>query len=375
MKALLIFFLFATQCFGALTERYVSSLAGGGGDGSSGTPWTLAEAVSSAAAGDRINIKADGTYNVTSPGLTVSAAGPIFWRGYTSTIGDGGKATIDGGSSGASYRIVTVSASNHQFQDLKFQNNGATGSAEGFYISANENAIIRCVFTGMRGYGIYTTNIAHYIECEAYGCNLSNTAGGAAGIGINLSGSACVRCISHDNTAGANAHGFEADGGIILYRCISESNTGNGSFSTGDTTSTMVHTEFYNNTLSGILFSNPSDMLLTLYNCNFVNNSRYGFEFGNSFSCSGVFLNTGFGSGTQANDLGNIEGTTMEGTNEIGTINYASGVTPWTDPANGDFRISLTASKGAGRGLFLQTAASYSGTVGHPDTGAAQHAE
>jgi hypothetical protein len=55
-----------------------------------------------------------------------------------------------------------------------------------------------------------------------------------------------------------------------------------------------------------------------------------------------------------------------------GNVTYANDVTPWTDPANGDFRISLAAAKGAGRGTYTQTAASYAGTVGYPDIGAAQ---
>jgi len=75
----------------ALTERYVSSLAVGGGDGSIGSPWTLAEADASAVAGDRVNIKADGVYTLTEvfqPGSCSNTA-PIIFRGYKNEIGDG----------------------------------------------------------------------------------------------------------------------------------------------------------------------------------------------------------------------------------------------------------------------------------------------
>lgn len=79
----------------AWTEKYVSSLAGGGGDGSSGSPWTLAECTSNLAAGERGNVKDDGSYS--SPGAFSNSGTrgqPLSLRGYTSTIGDGGRPTI-----------------------------------------------------------------------------------------------------------------------------------------------------------------------------------------------------------------------------------------------------------------------------------------
>lgn len=57
----------------------------------------------------------------------------------------------------------------------------------------------------------------------------------------------------------------------------------------------------------------------------------------------------------------------------IGSVTYANDVTPWVDPANGDFRIDLAAAQGTGRGAFLQTDGSHAGTVSYPDIGAAQH--
>ena len=37
----------------AFVQNYVSALAGGGGDGAIGTPWTLAESIASLAAGEQ----------------------------------------------------------------------------------------------------------------------------------------------------------------------------------------------------------------------------------------------------------------------------------------------------------------------------------
>ena len=75
----------------AFVEKYVTVTGGGLHDGSSeANAWTLAEALSNYAAGDRLNVKA-GTYNVSST-VSFSTAGtqasPIAWRGYKTTIGD-----------------------------------------------------------------------------------------------------------------------------------------------------------------------------------------------------------------------------------------------------------------------------------------------
>ena len=95
-RFILILALLISPLRAAITEKYVSSLAGGGGDGSVGSPYTFSEMVTQinggSAAGTRFNIKADGTYTrgatdtITGSG---SATSPIILRGYSSTIGDG----------------------------------------------------------------------------------------------------------------------------------------------------------------------------------------------------------------------------------------------------------------------------------------------
>lgn len=78
-------------------------------------------------------------------------------------------------------------------------------------------------------------------------------------------------------------------------------------------------------------------------------------------------------SGRNLTDAAGITSAGDSGMIEYGAVNYASDVTPWTDPANGDFRISLSAAKNAGRGSFIETSSSYAGTIGYPDIGAVQH--
>mgnify|MGYP003113484148 CR=1 FL=1 len=106
----------------AYTERYVTSAASGGGDGTSGSPWTLAEAFSNAAAGDRVNIQSDGSYTTDSANRTTSAgtyAAPIVWRGYNSTIGDldtVGRDTPANGSDLITTNMPSISITGAEFQ-------------------------------------------------------------------------------------------------------------------------------------------------------------------------------------------------------------------------------------------------------------------
>lgn len=66
MRRILFFLLLCLPCWAAPTTHYVSATAAGGGDGSSGTPWTWAEAYAAMEAGDVLNCK--GTFtNVSIP--------------------------------------------------------------------------------------------------------------------------------------------------------------------------------------------------------------------------------------------------------------------------------------------------------------------
>jgi hypothetical protein len=86
--------------FMAFAERYVSSLAGGSGNGlSEGTAYTFSQMTTllggaTSQAGVRFNIKADGTYTrTTGDGMDSGSGGtstaPAVMRGYKTVIGDG----------------------------------------------------------------------------------------------------------------------------------------------------------------------------------------------------------------------------------------------------------------------------------------------
>lgn len=321
------------------------------------------------AAGDSFRITFIGTFSITAA-ITHANAGPGRFQGATATAGDGGRATIDGGTAGASYALLTLSGANNHIEDLVFQNNGATGSASGLVISGAESMARRCVTNSVRGYGIsLSTGNAACVEHESFSCNQSNTA--ALG-GIHATGAFLLRCISHDN-AGSNGNGFivGAAATMAVQSCIADSNAGIGFNVTGSVVACFNNCDAYNNTSDGVRLANATAAGFQLESCNFVKNGGWGINGSGAGTKNGMVVNCGFGAGTQANTSGTITG---EGAMSLeGSVTYANDVTPWVDPANGDFRINLAAAKGAGRGTFTQTAASYAGTIGYPDIGAAQH--
>lgn len=339
-----------------------------GPSGTSAFPFNFITNACTNSAGNRIrvNFKNDATYSVTAA-MTHANAGPMVFEGYSSSYGDGGRATIDGGSSGASYLVFNGTASLIKYCGLIFQNNGATGSANMFAVSGEGCMVFRCVFSGARGCGAVASGAndpSDFVECEAFGNNLSNTAGNA-GFLSNFN-SNFVRCISHDNT-GSNTAGFVSSNSraAVFAHCVADTNGGIGF--RGQNGLLMSSCDSYNNTSHGASVEANG---CYIENCNFVKNGGLGISL--AVGTMGTVINNGFGAGTQANSSGQVTSSATLAVDNLNPVTYANDVTPWTDPANGDFRISLAAAKAAGRGSFTQTASSYSGTVGYSDIGAAQ---
>lgn len=361
-----------------------------GPNGTDGVPLTLATGAlkNTSTNTPRVNFKA-GTYSVTAAMTCASNADPIQWEGYTTSPGDGGFGIIDGGSSGASYVVLTVTGKNNTFKNLKFNGNGATSSADGVSSSGgSENLFYRCVFSNMRGNGLLISGVNGVVQCEAFSCNASNTTS-KAGFSPQSSGVFMINCISHHNT-GSNAGGYQTDGGIVMIGCIASDNGGAGARSTADVLNNYYGCSFYNNTGSGIDFATAGittdAMLISCVNCSFLKNGGAGFRLSGASAgfINGVFLNCAFGAGTMANTTGNFQsglfgvssdGSSIHGLDVSGTITLASNTSQWVDATTGDFRNNLSTIKGTGFGEYLQTytGSTWTGTVAYPDIGAAEH--
>jgi hypothetical protein len=316
----------------------------------------------------RVNLKNDQTYSITSS-ITPSTASNASYvvEGYTGSAGDGGRATFDGGTSTGTV-LANAGPTGTAWQDVIFKTSITSGSTN--LVNGSGQTFIRCVFTGARNGGLVLTGStpSHVIECEAYGNNTANAALVGAFV-TSGSGNTFVRCISHDNT-GSNTQGFAVQqGGVVIANCVADTNGANGilfSAASINGNLSILNSDFYNNTGDAINIASGSvPNSIWIENCNFIKNTGAGI---NNVPVNnwGFVFNCGYGSGTQANGA-----DTINNLMQSGTITYASGATPWVDPANGDFTNNLPASQGTGRGAFTETASSYAGTVGYPDISAA----
>ena len=316
----------------------------------------------------RINYKNDATYSITA---NITGVGADTWhQGFTTAYADLGKAILDGGTSGASYNLIgTTVGAQAVLADWECRNNGATGSSGGVFWNSTAGMVLRCVFHDFRGGGLQINNGSRIVECEAYACNQSNSSN-IGGFQLGGAGNTCHRCISHDNT-GNNSSGFyTAANQTDFVDCIADTN-GSYGFNIAASQCALVRCDAYNNGGSGIYHNAGTNQNIFIENCNLTKNGAWGILVSGAGKVSGSIQNCGFGAGTEANTSGTISGDAYMDT--VGTVTYASNASPYNAPSTGDFRITLDAAKGAGRGTYTQTAASYTGTVAYPDIGAAQH--
>lgn len=312
----------------------------------------------------RVNLKNNAQYDV-SAGLNHNVAGPLVFQGYTSTPGDGGRAVIDGGS-GAAYTLLTVSGTVVTIADIQCQNNGTTGFISRSVLGSGVGVrFLRCVAANVRGQGFAATSDGvMFIDCEAY--NINQDSGGANGGFVLSDGCVALRCISHDNSV-TSSQGFTIGNQAIAINCIADSNASHGFAITA--ASVVIGCVSYNNLGNGINISGSFNLLVE--NCILSSNNLYGIQAFSSANGQGVLMrNCAF--------YNNTSGETANLNSDLVAGSITLTGDPFTDPADGDFRLNATAGagddcRGAGIGTFTQTAASYSGTVGYPDVGAVQH--
>lgn len=130
-----------------MAEHYVSASASGG-NGSSGSPWTVAEANTNATAGDTI-YALPGTYS----GIGQVFSKQLFWIGVSAAPGADNYATTPTAVFDANFGYVqpfSVSTAGVLFHGITFKNTAANASASLFNVgtTSHHTRFIRCRFTG-----------------------------------------------------------------------------------------------------------------------------------------------------------------------------------------------------------------------------------
>jgi len=347
----------------SLTNRYVSVAGDGDSSGDSEeNAWTLEEAVAGYAAGQHIWIKA-GTYTLNNAGtldMDVDAgdATPVIWEGYTTTIGDGGRATFRGTNgtyaawltisgkynyvSGIDIAksnlnmVVTISGNGSMLLNSKVENtySGSTHASYGVYCDATYASVVGCHVIRNNTSSTFVAGAAA-IYCSKYthvsGCLIESPT-----VGI---GTAAGRCITIKGNliigpdSGTNAGIYTTPPYSNVGYPIIENNTIHG-FSTGmaltggDNTRsgfTPVINNIISTATTGIALDKPSTLVL------------------------GIMLkNNAFYDCTTETDVGNAI--------ELDSISLTAD--PFEDESTGDYRINDTAGGGAlcrnvGTGLFF----------------------
>lgn len=340
----------------------------------------------------RINFQCGGAGGIDcamTAGITNNVAGPYVLQGYKTSVGDGEtnndtqanqvnyKLRIDGAS--GNFTLYSITAADIRIADMVVSNNG-TGTVAGWTTNSSRGVWERCIAFNIRSDGFAMTGggSTQLVECEAYSCNQANSATHAGVlISANIANIVLDRCTIHDNT-GSNVSGLlnTAGSGITLLNCVFSGNGLYGVYlnSSNIETIRIENCDFYNNAADGIRL-NPTSAnggWVHIENSNFENNGQssgtgYGINRADSklyhlFISVCAFYNnkTGASNGLIGENVGAI-------TNTASAYNNAG---------NGDFRPIGTGGpnvQGKGRSTFTQTKSGYSGTVGYPDTVAAQH--
>ena len=245
MKKVLLILMVMAACVNAQTDKYVSVAGSGAQDGSTaGNSWTMALAITNAAAGQRINVLA-GAYSGTSSTWTYANAGtaiaPIIWRGYNTTVGD---LDVDSNNTLAK-PIITFTTGAISFTGAYqlFENIAVIGATTSKLISCNAGSQYlvndSLVNTGANANSWCISNCAHIDNCY---CNSNAAAtyvidapgflgrtrvvGGINGIRLDGSGIAYKVIISGPSAQGILYNGSATNQGYVIasdiHKCGSD---------------------------------------------------------------------------------------------------------------------------------------------------------
>lgn len=257
----------------ALTEYYVSSSgsAAWGSATSPSTPASWATMLSSISAGQRANVKADGTYSRTT---TVdyftnsgTIASPIIVRGYKTTIGDADQGRPEAGAALTTTNMPSITYTTGYLdltdapnsfivlEGLNITASGGTRTVVGSTTCVMRNCVIENSYNNSSSCPLYSSANIYVVNCDITQSGASGYAGiyfGGYGTAVDCRiksvGHACVRVTT---------------GGVTLFGCI-------------------LYDSVY-----GIYMTNGLSVNLNVINCTFQGLSSYGYY---SYNGSGTSI-------------------------------------------------------------------------------------
>lgn len=281
----------------AFTEKYVSALAGGGGNGlTAGTAYTFTEmknelnAGAPALAGTRYNIKADGTYSRTgneATGPSGTNTSPIYLRGYKTTIGDGylGRSGTNGNGPLITTNMPVISYSGggmYNGTKMVFESLNFTGTNSGdmiFHMGANCYVVACSATNADAGSNAKAAKIGE--ACIVFECDFSTTAasGPTAYVVVEEGGGIkfdSCRVISSCSTQG----GIYAYDNAVFYSCLIKGAAGGAGITVRDSGSNQY---VRNCTITawqdGIIFGQSMDRPSFTGGNMVTDNTRWGLNF------------------------------------------------------------------------------------------------
>lgn len=266
----------------AVTQRYVTQAASGGGAGTSGDPWTLTESMDGRAApSDIINILSDSPYSLGATTILAAgnATGLIIYRGYNSTIGDleGQGRNVDGTLNTTGFPLITLTgtltpASYVSLKNLSFTSAISSSIVLGDFAVDNWS-ILSCesIYTGTSA---STYNVVGDNGCTFINCDFSSTGGTHNPVFSSDLNTSLVGCRIEST---ANDNNVEILTGCIIECTIIGNNTGTGVLIEGANVGTTMikSTTFYNLSTAVKLTSQAVVSVPVIIDCHATDNSEY----------------------------------------------------------------------------------------------------
>jgi hypothetical protein len=297
--------------------------------GSEGSPWTLAEGLANVAKNERLNIKADSTYNVTSA-IDFTNSGdtdePIWIRGYSSAIGDGGKPVLSCTSGGR----IACSASHVHYSDFRI-NGSPTSGTPLFKLSTSEAALFNVDVDGS------DQTTSHVLNIDGYGTLCRVSVKGGTGSTLVYGGVSATACSFSGGTTG-----MDTSGSII--GCQFRGMTTAIDLSVANKRSTVAFNTFYDVGTAFYTSNTPSSGDCSVAIINNLMYSISDYAINNDSSHAQIFLLVN-------NAMGAVTSGRLNGFDDQFEHNpIILTADPFVDAANGDFRLN----KEAGGGLLCR---------------------